>query len=97
MSTKVNKTVIGIFMVSAVALLVAGVVILGSGKFFKHRPTYVMFFGGSVQGLTGRLARGLPGREVGEVNGYQLGLTPLRTCPSVFPSSWNWARARSKR
>ena len=38
MSTKVNKTVIGIFMVSAVALLVAGVVILGSGKFFKDRP-----------------------------------------------------------
>lgn len=52
MSKPVSKTVIGIFVVSAIALLVAAVLILGSGKFFKDLPTYVTYFEGSVKGLS---------------------------------------------
>lgn len=76
MSTKVNKTVIGIFMVSAVALLVAGVVILGSGKFFRERPTYVMFFDGSVQGLSVGSPVVFRGVKVGEVTDIKLAFNP---------------------
>ena len=76
MSTKVNKTVIGIFMVSAVALLVAGVVILGSGKFFKNRPKYVMFFDGSVQGLSVGSPVVLRGVKIGEVTDIKLAFNP---------------------
>ena len=35
MSKQANKTVIGIFVVVAIALVVIAVLILGSGKFFK--------------------------------------------------------------
>jgi paraquat-inducible protein B len=51
MSKQANKTVIGIFMVSAIALVVAAVLVLGSGKFFKKTLSAVCFFEGSVGGL----------------------------------------------
>lgn len=52
MSKPVNKTMIGIFVVVAVGLVVASVVILGSGRFFTDKPKFLMYFDGSVKGLT---------------------------------------------
>jgi len=51
MSKQVNRTVIGGFVLGAVALAVIAIVILGKGDFFKEKRTYVMFFRGSVKGL----------------------------------------------
>ena len=51
MSRKANKTLIGVFVVGAVALAVISVLILGSGRFFTKRLTYVCYFQGSVKGL----------------------------------------------
>ena len=51
MSKQANKTVIGIFVVGAIALAVVAVVVLGSGKFFKKTFTAVCYFEGSVGGL----------------------------------------------
>ncbi len=51
MSKQANKTVIGIFVVVAIALVVAAVLILGSGKFFKQTLRVVCYFEGSVGGL----------------------------------------------
>jgi len=51
MSKQANKTVIGIFVVVAIALVVAAVLILGSGKFFKTTYRAVCYFEGSVGGL----------------------------------------------
>jgi paraquat-inducible protein B len=51
MSKQANKTVIGIFVVGAIALVVAAVLILGSGKFFKQTLKAVCYFEGSVGGL----------------------------------------------
>ncbi len=76
MSKQVNKTVVGIFMVSAVAILVVGVVILGSGKFFKHRPTYVMFFQGSLSGLSVGSPVVFRGVKMGEVKEMRLSFNP---------------------
>ena len=42
---------IGIFVVIAIGLIVAAVLILGSGKFFTKYTKYVMYFDGSVKGL----------------------------------------------
>jgi paraquat-inducible protein B len=50
-SKQVNKTVIGAFVVGAIALLVVALVIFGSGAFFKLRPKFVMYFDTSVKGL----------------------------------------------
>ncbi len=51
MSKQANKTMIGAFVVSAVILAVAGVVIFGSGKIFKRTVKYVLYFDGSINGL----------------------------------------------
>ncbi len=52
MSKPVSKKSIGVFVVVAVALIVAAILILGSGKFFRSYPKYVMYFQGSVKGLS---------------------------------------------
>jgi len=51
MSKQANKTMIGGFVLGAVALVVAGVLIFGSGRFLTERLTYVLHFEGSVKGL----------------------------------------------
>ncbi len=51
MSKQASKTIIGIFVVGAIALAVIAIVVLGSGKFFKKTLTAVCYFEGSVGGL----------------------------------------------
>jgi paraquat-inducible protein B len=51
MSKPANKTLIGIFVVGAIALTVVAIVVLGSGKFFRKTFEAVCFFEGSVGGL----------------------------------------------
>jgi paraquat-inducible protein B len=51
MSKPVNKTMIGLFVAGAIALIVVAIGVLGSGKLFKERTPYVMVFEGSVKGL----------------------------------------------
>jgi len=51
MSKKVNKTVIGLFVVGALVLLMAAVVVFGSGVLFKRTNKFVLYFDGSVKGL----------------------------------------------
>jgi paraquat-inducible protein B len=47
-----RKTLIGAFVVGAVALAAAGITVFGSGRFFQKRSTLVMFFSGSITGLS---------------------------------------------
>ena len=51
MAKQVSKTAIGGFVISAIALLVAGVIVFGSGAMFRKTIKYVMFFEESVNGL----------------------------------------------
>jgi paraquat-inducible protein B len=51
MSKRANPTVIGAFVVGALALLVVGVVAFGSMNLFRRPLTYVMFFDTTVSGL----------------------------------------------
>src|SRR5208283_101159 len=51
MSKQASRTVIGAFVLGAIALIVVGVVVFGSDKFFKKGIRNVMFFEGSVKGL----------------------------------------------
>lgn len=52
MSKKVNKTVIGVFVVGAMALLMVAIVVFGSGELFKQTNKFVLYFDGSVKGLS---------------------------------------------
>jgi paraquat-inducible protein B len=51
MSKQASKSLIGAFVLGALGLVIAGVVIFGSGKFFREVDKDVMFFEGSVKGL----------------------------------------------
>ena len=52
MDKQASKTLIGAFVVGAVVLIVAGVLIFGSGKLMKKTDTFVLFFESSLQGLS---------------------------------------------
>lgn len=72
MSKSASKTLIGAFVVSAVALAVLAVIIFGSGKFFTKRPVYVMFFEGSVKGLNEGSPVNFRGVKIGSVKDIEL-------------------------
>jgi paraquat-inducible protein B len=52
MSKKVNKTVIGLFVVGGLVLLMIGILVFGSGLLFKRTNKFVLYFDGSVKGLS---------------------------------------------
>jgi paraquat-inducible protein B len=72
MSKKASKTLIGAFVIGAIALIVAGVVIFGSGKLFKKTVKFVMFFEGSVKGLQVGAPVMFRGVKIGEVTDIRL-------------------------
>ncbi|OPY78441.1 MAG: Paraquat-inducible protein B [Syntrophorhabdus sp. PtaU1.Bin153] len=76
MSKPVNKKVIGIFVVVAIALVVGAILILGSGKFFKTYPKYVMFFEGSVKGLAVGAPVDFRGVRIGTVTEIKMMFNP---------------------
>jgi|SRR5208283_5360595 len=76
MSKKANKTLIGAFVLGAIALAVAAVVIFGSGQFFKKTQKYVMFFEGSVKGLQVGAPVVFQGVKIGEVINIKLEFNP---------------------
>ena len=51
MGRRANPTVIGAFIIGAVALIVIGLLVLGRGHFFSDTQTFVLYFDGSVKGL----------------------------------------------
>ncbi len=51
MSKKANPTVIGIFVLGALVLAVAGVVFIGSIQFLSQKETFILYFDESVNGL----------------------------------------------
>lgn len=51
MNTNASKTLIGAFVVGAVVLIIAGVLIFGSGKLMKKTDRFVLSFKSSLQGL----------------------------------------------
>jgi paraquat-inducible protein B len=67
MARHARKTVIGAFVVGAVALAATGITVFGSRKFFQKRPTFVMYFSGSVTGLAVGSPVEFRGVKVGEV------------------------------
>lgn len=76
MSKPANKTVIGIFVVGAIALVVIAIVVLGSGKFFKRTFKAVCFFEGSVGGLNIGAPVVFKGVKIGSVTDVVLRANP---------------------
>jgi paraquat-inducible protein B len=72
MSKAPNKTMIGLFVIGAIALLVLAIGILGSGRFFQERYTYVLVFEGTVSGLNVGAPVNFRGVRVAEVSDVQI-------------------------
>jgi paraquat-inducible protein B len=67
MSKPANKTLIGTFVLSAMALLVIAIFVLGSGQFFRKTFKAVCFFEGSIGGLNVGAPVVFNGVRIGEV------------------------------
>ena len=76
MSKPANKTVIGIFVLGAIALIVIAIVVLGSGRFFRETFTAVCFFEGSVKGLNEGSPVVFSGVKIGSVTSVVLTYDP---------------------
>jgi len=72
MGKTVSPTLIGAFVVGALALAVGGVLVFGSGSFFTRARPYVMYFPGSVNGLSVGSPVKFRGVQLGQVTDIQL-------------------------
>jgi paraquat-inducible protein B len=72
MSTQASKTLIGAFVVGAVALIVVAVIIIGGGRFFEKSIKLVAYFDGSVKGLGVGSKVQLKGVTIGQVSDVRL-------------------------
>lgn len=86
MSKPVSKSLIGGFVLGALALVVAGVVILGSGRIFSERNEGVLYFDGSVKGLSIGSPVMFRGVKIGSVTRISFRFDPvtLKTQIPVF-------------
>ena len=78
MAKQASKTVIGVFVVSSVAMLIAGVIVFGSGGLFKEKTKYVMFFEDSVKGLSVGAPVIWHGVQIGSVSSIVLRANPQK-------------------
>jgi paraquat-inducible protein B len=67
MSKQASPTLIGAFVIGAIALALAAVIILGGGKLFTRQVPVVMYFDGSLAGLSPGAAITFRGVRVGQV------------------------------
>ena len=72
MTKKANPKVIGAFAFGAVVLATIGLIVFGSGKFFEEKHEWVLFFPGSVKGLTVGAPVTLKGVQIGTVTAIKV-------------------------
>jgi len=76
MSKQASKTLIGAFVAGSILLVIAALLILGSGKFLTDTITYVLYFEGSVKGLNIGSPVMFRGVKVGQVTDILLRFNP---------------------
>jgi paraquat-inducible protein B len=74
MSKEVNRIAIGGFVVGGIGLAVLALLVFGSGEFFQHKSLQVLFFQGSVKGLSVGDPVKFRGVDIGEVKKIELTL-----------------------
>jgi paraquat-inducible protein B len=72
MAKQANRMMIGGFVVIAVIILAASLVVFGSGKFFKKTEDFVIYFDGSIKGLSVGAPVLFQGVQIGSVKSIVL-------------------------
>ena len=85
MSKPADPKLIGAFVLGAIALIVAAVVVLGGGKFFEKTTPVVMYFQGSVAGLATGSSVNFRGVKVGQVTSVFIRFDPEAKVPVEIP------------
>ncbi len=67
MSKQANPTLIGGFILGAFALLITGILVFGSGKWFQETKKFVVYFDESINGLVVGSPVKLNGVQIGQV------------------------------
>ncbi|HSP96624.1 MAG TPA: MlaD family protein, partial [Candidatus Dormibacteraeota bacterium] len=83
MGKKGSPAIVGAFVLGALALAVVGVLVFGSGKFFRHTVEVVMYFPGSVDGLSTGAPVKFKGVDIGTVTNIQLVLRAGKKGPEA--------------
>jgi len=76
MSRQASPTAIGVFVLGALALLLVGVLVFGSGKFFADTIRVVMYFQGDLNGLDTGASVKFEGVPLGTVTDFGVVLDP---------------------
>ena len=74
MSQKISPTLIGAFVVGALAVLIVAVIAFGSGRLFRQTREFVLYFDSSVNGLRIGAPVKFKGVEIGSVKDIRLQL-----------------------
>jgi paraquat-inducible protein B len=78
MAKQANRMMIGAFVILAVIIMAASLVVFGSGKFFKKTVKCVMYFDGSVKGLTVGSPVLFQGVQIGSVDSVIIEVDPTK-------------------
>jgi paraquat-inducible protein B len=103
MAKQANRMMIGGFVVLAVIIMAASLVVFGSGKFFKKTNKYVLYFNESIKGLSVGAPVLFQGVQVGSVTDIILeaDLTKMKTqipiLIEVEPDRWKVRGERNYR
>ena len=76
MSKEVNRIAIGGFVIGGIGLAVLALLVFGSGKYFQQKSMHVLFFDGSVKGLSVGAPVKFRGVDIGEVKKIELTIHP---------------------
>jgi paraquat-inducible protein B len=78
MAKQANRMMIGAFVVLAVIIMAASLVVFGSGKFFQKTVKCVMYFNGSVKGLSVGAPVLFQGVPIGSVTSIVIDVNPAK-------------------
>ena len=85
MSTSANPKLIGAFVLGAIILIIGALIVLGGGKFFQRTTLVVMYFQGSVAGLSAGSPVNFRGVSVGQVTNVSIRYQPNGGNPLIIP------------
>jgi paraquat-inducible protein B len=102
MSAKATKLMVGGFIVSAMVLAVAGLILFGGGQYFQDKVFYVLYFQGSAAGLGDGSNVLLKGVKFGAVTDVHMVCDPVpmtfqtRVIIETYPESLVFADAAGR-